>query len=65
MKVTKQGRTREIRDNQLERHLRNGWHKVEQEVKAVLTKPKKDTEDAPAVDTESEQGEYYDNKGED
>jgi len=65
MIVEKNGKQREIRDNQLERHERNGWKKVETAVKATLSKPKKDTEQEPAVGTEPEQGDYYDNEGED
>lgn len=64
MQVTKRGTTREIRPNQLERHLRNGWRLVEEGVTATLVAPQANTEPEPAVGTEPEQGENYDSEGE-
>lgn len=66
MKVTKNGLVREVRENQVERHVRNGWTVVNDE-KIILkpVKPKKNTEDTPAVeDVTSEQGEFDTSEGE-
>ena len=57
--VTKGLLTREVRDNQVDRHISNGWQIVgkQAEVKAVLVAPKKNTEETPAVEVvASEQG---------
>lgn len=54
--VTKGNNIRVIRDNQIERYQRNGWI-VDGEIKAVLQPVKQDTEETPAVEESSEQGE--------
>lgn len=58
--VTRGLLTREVRDEQVARHISNGWQLVGKEVavKAVLTMPKKNTEETPAVEVvdDSEQG---------
>lgn len=49
--VKKNNVVREVRDNQVERHVRNGW--------TLISQTKKNTEETPAVEVvASEQGEY-------
>lgn len=58
IKVAKRGMVREIRSNQLERYLANGWTQVDEgKVSAVLKPRVKNTEETPAVEViASEQG---------
>jgi hypothetical protein len=57
IKVIRRGQEREIRDNQLERYLNNGWQQADHKVVAVLKPRVKNTEVTPAVeDASSEQG---------
>lgn len=61
-KVEKKGIIREVRDEQVNRHINNGWLVIDDE-KLVVKKasPKKDAEDTPAVEeVSSEQGDITD-----
>lgn len=66
MKQVKKGNVvREVRDNQVERHLQNGWTLDSGKIVLKPVKPKQNAEDAPAVeDVSSEQGETNETQGE-
>lgn len=66
MKLEKRGIIREVRDNQVDRHLANGWLVIDDTKLEVKKAPsKKNAEHTPAVeDSSSEQGDITEeNKG--
>jgi len=59
--MVKLGGTKEVPEHDVKGQIKNGWAVQDNEVKAVLRKPKQNTEDTPAVeDTSSEQGDNDD-----